>query len=184
MINNDYVVDMDWCKSGGYCDFLPIKNEPHLGFKHFKHKSRARDTLFYQTLLSKFNLAPKPITELCKIPYCYDPEILRYWTPDTTVTDWGYVTEKADILEVDDDNIPYKEIQDLVDEIQNKTSLKFWDCHLENIGIVKRNNKDKLVCIDTGKESFTSYSNAWGGIEPGPKCVYCFRYCCECPDSL
>ena len=106
---------MSWCKSGGYCDFLPIKNETHLGFKHFKNKSRARDTLSYQTLLSNLNLAPKPITELCKVPYYYDPELLKYWIPETTVTDWGYVTEKADILEVDDDNIPYKEIQDLVD---------------------------------------------------------------------
>jgi hypothetical protein len=27
MINNDYLVDMSWCDSGGYCDFMPIRGE-------------------------------------------------------------------------------------------------------------------------------------------------------------
>lgn len=180
MINNDYIIDMDGCDSGGHCDFLPIKGEPHMGFKNFKHISKAKDTLHNQKILSRFDLAPKPLTGLCKIPYNYDPELLRYWTPNTTVTDWGYITEKAEILDVDDDNIPYQEIQNLVDEIEKKTSLKFWDCHLNNIGIIIRNKKEKLVCIDTGKESFTRYSNVWGNADPGPRCDICRGYSCEC----
>lgn len=171
---------MDWCESGGYCDFLPIKGEPQLGFKHFKNKRRAKDTLTNQIILSKFDLAPKVITGLCKIPYHYDAEILRYWTPDVTVTDWGYVTEKADILDIKDNNIPYKDIQDLVDEIESKTFLKFWDSHLSNIGLIKRNKKNRLVCIDTGNESFTKHTNAWGYSSPGPKCPECYDYCCNC----
>ena len=61
-----------------------------------------------------------------------------------------------------------------------KTGLKFWDCHWYNIGTVKRGRKNKVVCIDTGKESFDGDSNAWGFAEPGPKCCYCEKYQCKC----
>lgn len=178
MINNDYIVDMDWCKSGGYCDFLPIKDEPLLGFKHFQSKIRAEQTLANQKILSRFDLAPNPVTEVCKIPYYYDLELLRYWIPDKTVTEWGYVTEKAETIE-EYNHATYKQIQDLVDNIEKKTSLKFWDCHIENIGIVKRGKTKKIVCIDTGNESFTHYCNAWGGLDPGPRCAYCMKYNCK-----
>lgn len=179
MINNDYIIDMDSCSSGGYCDFLPIKGEPNIGFKNFKYKTRAKDTLMNQKILSRFDLAPKPLSGLCKIPYSFDKELLRYWTPKTTTTDWGYITEKAELLNVEDDSIPYDDIQDLVEEIEKKTSLKFWDCHINNIGVIKR-DIDKLVCIDTGNESFTRYTNAWGNINPGPKCGKCDEYSCRC----
>jgi hypothetical protein len=75
-----------------------------------------------------------------------------------------------------------KEIQSLVEEIYQKTGLKFWDCHWYNVGTVKRHNKRKVVCIDTGKESFDGDSNAWGFADPGPKCSYCNRYKCKCED--
>ena len=179
MINNDYLIDIDWCSSGGYCEFMPIRNEPTIGFKEFKFKDRALDSLKYQTILSKYDLAPKPITGLCKVPYYYDIELLRYWNPKETTTNWGYVTEKAIMID-EDKEVPFKRIQDLVEEIKEKTSLKFWDCHMENIGIIKRGRKKKLVCIDTGKESFSGYSNAWGFLEPGPKCPYCSKYQCKC----
>ena len=42
---------------------------------------------------------------------------------------------------------------------------------MENIGLIKRRKK-KLVCIDTGKESFSGYSNAWGYLDPGPKILF------------
>jgi hypothetical protein len=72
------------------------------------------------------------------------------------------------------------EIQNLVNIIHDKTGLKFWDCHYYNIGYVTRNKKSKLVCIDTGKESFDRECNAWGFSEPGPKCNYCKKYQCKC----
>ena len=175
MVNNDYLVDTSYMDdSGSYCDFLPIKGEDNLGFKSFKLKARADETYKIQKKLAKFNLAPQIITEVCKIPYSFDPELLKYWTPEQTVTSWGYVTEKATLLDVDE--TPYDQLQHLVDIIKEYTGLKFWDCHWTNVGYTN----NRLVCIDTGKESFTPYCNAWGFLEPGPKCPYCNDYQCYC----
>lgn len=179
MINNDYLVDMSWHDSGGYCDFLPIKDHADLGFKCFHKKYRAYNARKYQSMLSKFDLAPKVLTGICRISYCYDIEFLRVHNPKVTVTEWGYITEKATMLDIDA-KIPYKKIQDLVDVIREKTGLKFWDCHEHNVGYIKRGRNKLLVCIDTGDESFCGYSNAWGFEEPGPKCPYCNRYQCKC----
>ena len=178
MVNNDYLVDMSWCESGGHCDFLPIKANQNLGFKSFKTKTRAIDSIKNQLILYKFNLAPEVVTGLCKIPYSYAPELLKYWTPKDTVTSWGYITKKAAILDIED--TPYSKLQNLVNKIRQKTGLKFWDCHWTNIGYIKYKSRNKLVCIDTGKESFTPHSNAWGFEEPGPKCPYCTKYNCKC----
>ena len=76
-----------------------------------------------------------------------------------------------------------KNIQSLVEDIREKTGLKFWDCHWYNVGLVNRNNRAKLVCIDTGKESFNGVSNAWGFADPGPKCCYCNTYQCKCSEE-
>jgi len=179
MVNNDYLVDTSYMDdSGGYCDFLPIKAESGLGFKSFKTKKRALQSINNQIKLAEFNLAPKAHTSLCKIPYSFDPELLKYWTPEQTVTSWGYVTEKAMLLDVAD--TPYRKLENLVNNIRNKIGLKFWDCHWSNVGYIKRRGKSKLVCIDTGEESFSSYCNAWGFLEPGPKCPYCEKYNCYC----
>jgi hypothetical protein len=192
MINNDYLVDDSHADSGGYCDFLPIKNYPDLGFKSFKRKDKAQQALDYQKKLAKFDLAPIPITDLCKIPYYFDPKILAVWTPNQTTTGWGFVTERATLIDYENQetiNITgrntsphlYK-IQRLVDNIWQKTKLKFWDCHEHNVGYIKRGRRKHFVCIDTGKESFDPQSNAWGFENPGPKCPYCFKYQCRCGD--
>lgn len=179
MINNDYLVDTSYMdNSGSYCDFLPIKGEDHLGFKSFKLKARADETYKIQKKLAKFNLAPKLITSVCKIPYHYDVEFLKYYEPKETITSWGYVTEKAILLDTED--TPYVRLQNLVDKIKDKTGMKFWDCHWNNVGYIKH----KLVCIDTGKESFTPYCNAWGFENAGPKCPYCNKYQCYCSVAL
>tara|TARA_Y100000385_G_scaffold52656_1_gene49852 strand:- start:1838 stop:2407 length:570 start_codon:yes stop_codon:yes gene_type:complete len=178
MVNNDYLVDMSWCDSGGYCDFMPIRGENNLGFKSFKTKKRALESIDNQLKLAEFDLAPRIVTDLCKIPYSYDPELLKHWNPNETVTSWGYVTEKAMLVDVDD--TPYNKLQSLVDNVRDKTGLKFWDCHWTNIGYIKRGRRELLVCIDTGAESFTPYCNAWGYEEPGPKCPYCDEYQCYC----
>ena len=183
MINNDYLVDMSYVDdSGSYCDFLPIRGEDHLGFKSFKTKNRALESLDNQLKLAEFNLAPRIATDLCKIPYSYDPQLLKHWNPEETVTSWGYVTEKAMLVDIDD--TPYNKLQSLVDNIRDKTGLKFWDCHWTNIGYIKRGRRKLLVCIDTGAESFTPYCNAWGYEEPGPKCPYCDKYQCYCSVAL
>ena len=178
MINNDYLVDMSWCDSGGSCDFLPIRGYKDLGFKNFKNKGKAKTASSFQSKLSNFNLAPKLYSGICKIPYSYDPELLKYWNPKDTVTEWGFVTQKAEML--DETDHPLIKLQNLVDAIYKHTGIKFWDCHWPKVGYIKHRGRSKLVCIDTGEESFQGYANAWGYEEPGPKCPYCNIYACEC----
>ena len=161
--------DPDNYIEGGSAEFYYLKNEPHLGFKQFKNKKCALDAHKRQKKLAKFDLAPKVYTT-----------VRRLRTSWYSASGWGFVTEKALIL---DDNIMSKRlrhIQNLVDRIYEKTGWKFWDCHCYNIGYVQRNNKRKLVCIDTGSESFRCDGNAWGNANPGPKCSYCLKYMCNC----
>jgi len=160
-------------EEGGCAEFYWIKEDKTLGFKQFGSKKTATVAYNKQKLLSKFDLAPKVIGKITKLKY--------EWGDDT---DWGYVTERAKIL---DENVMKKrlrDIQNLVETIENKTRLRFWDCHYYNIGYVKRNNKAKLVCIDTGAESFNRDANAWGFGKPGPKCDYCNRYQCRCSNGF
>jgi hypothetical protein len=166
-IKNDIHYD-----EGGSAEFYLIKENESLGFKQFGSKRSATTAYNKQKLLSKYNLAPKIIGKITKLKY--------EWGDDT---DWGYVTERAKVL---DENVMKKrlrDIQNLVETIENKTRLRFWDCHYYNIGYVKRNNKAKLVCIDTGPESFDREANAWGFGKPGPKCDYCNRYQCRCDNT-
>jgi|688.fasta_scaffold01544_23 hypothetical protein len=159
-------------EEGGCAEFYWIKEDKTLGFKQFGSKKSAKIAYDKQKLLSKFDLAPKVVGKITKLKY--------QWGDDT---DWGYVTERAKILDEKVMKKRLKDIQNLVETIENKTRLRFWDCHYWNVGYVKRNNKAKLVCIDTGAESFSSIANAWGFGKPGPKCDYCSRYQCRCNDS-
>jgi len=183
MINKDYFAEDCASDSGGYCDFLRIKDNTEIGFKSFKTKHKAQIALNNQKLLAKFDLAPEPITDLCKIRYYYDTVLLKNWTPSVIFTNWGFITEKANIIDYDSIKSLYlHKIQKLVNDIWQKTKLKFWDCHEHNVGYIKRGRKKIFVCIDTGKESFEPHSNAWGFQEPGPKCPYCLRYQCKCSE--
>lgn len=186
MINHNYLIDTDNIKfsdSGGQCDCLPIKNNPELVFKAFNKKHKALAAYSIQKKLAKIELAPKLFSDLCKIAYYYDPKLLEFWNPSQTITEWGFITEKAALIDYEDvTKVPYKKIQDLVDAIRIKTSMKFWDCHENNVGYIKRGRSKKLVCIDTGPESFKGYANAWGFEEPGPKCPYCLKYNCKCSE--
>jgi hypothetical protein len=159
-------------EEGGCAEFYWIKEDKTLGFKQFSSKKSAIVAYNKQKLLSKFDLAPKVIGKITKIKYEWGDE-----------TNWGYVTEKAKILDEKVMKKRLRDIQNLVETIENKTRLRFWDCHYWNVGYVKRNNKAKLVCIDTGSESFSRDADAWGMGTPGPKCGYCSRYQCRCSDS-
>lgn len=172
MLNSKYLIDLSLgMNDGGYSALFRIKEEPLLGFKEFISKPRAKYSREIQLVLSKFDLAPKVYSNLCKMKY-------HKLFPSQT-TGWGYITEIARPIDKKGIVSP-KRIQDLVDEIFDKTKLKFWDCHFSNIGLVKRQNVKKLVCIDTGKESFDGYANAWGNPDPGPLCSYCLGYYCNC----
>lgn len=165
------IEDPDNYSEGGSAEFYYIKNNPDLGFKQFKSKKCAIEAYQRQKKLSRLDLAPKIFTS-----------VKRLRTSWYSASGWGFVTEKALIL---DDNIMskrLKQIQDLVDTIYEKTGWKFWDCHYYNVGYIKRGNRKKLVCIDTGSESFKSDGNAWGNPDPGPKCSYCLKYLCNCEE--
>jgi hypothetical protein len=159
-------------EEGGCAEFYWIKEDKTLGFKQFRSKKTATIAYNKQKILSKFDLAPKVVGKITKLKY--------EWGDDT---DWGYVTERAKILDENVMKNRLRDIQNLVKTIEEKTKLRFWDCHYWNVGYVKRNNKAKLVCIDTGPESFSSIANAWGMATPGPKCGYCNRYQCCCSDG-
>lgn len=171
-----YTIDYsDWFDEGGYCQFYPIIEDKSLGFKEFYSKRHAVKAHSVQKKLSKFDLAPKVYTKVCKLIMKDDQDY-----DFTMISDWGYVTEIADTK--NSDKVSLTRIQNLVDEIYTKTNLKFWDCHYYNMGMVKRKGKQKLVCIDTGKESFDNDANAWGNTNPGPKCEYCKKFNCKCEE--
>lgn len=175
MINNDYEIDYsDWFDEGGYCQVYPIKNHTSLVFKEFRNKKKASEAYSIQKKLAKFDLAPKVFGEICKLNFAQNIDIIF-----DECSNWGYITEYAKTCKANS-SIKMEHIQGLVEEIQDKTGLKFWDCHWYNVGLIKRKNKSKVVCIDTGKESFNGLSNAWGMNTPGPKCSYCEMYHCEC----
>ena len=170
-----YTIELDNSGEGGSAEFYLIKEDKNLGFKQFRNKKFANRAYNKQKLLSKHNLAPKVIGSVCKLPIQIDN------CPNYKLnTNWGYITERAKIVDEKIMKRRLEDIQTLVENIQKKTNLKFWDCHYWNVGYIKRRNKAKLVCIDTGNESFSSLSNAWGLSSPGPKCEYCNKYQCMC----
>ena len=174
MISTEYQIDYsDWFDEGGYCQVYPLKNSD-LVFKEFRNKKKASEAYSFQKKLAKFDLSPKVFGKVCKLNFAKEDGVIFYDT-----SDWGYITECAKTCKANS-AIKMSDIQALVDEIQEKTGLKFWDCHWYNVGLVKRNKKKKVVCIDTGKESFDGHANAWGGNTPGPKCSYCEHYQCKC----
>jgi hypothetical protein len=167
---NSFVIDdLENYSEGGSAEFYYLKNNPDLGFKQFKSKKCALDVYKRQKKLNGFDLAPKLYTDVRRLRWSW-----HY------ATGWGFVTEKAIVVEDSIMSKRLKQIQQLVDEIYKKTGWKFWDCHYYNIGYVKRPRRYKLVCIDTGTESFKSDGNAWGNPDPGPKCSYCSKYNCKC----
>jgi hypothetical protein len=158
---------------GGFCNVHEIVGHKDIVFKEFGNKKTAIESYKYQKLLTRFDLAPKIYSKICKLDYAP----YGFYSIDEP-SSWGYVTEKA--LPVNHTKKTMVLLQELVENIAIKTKLKFWDCHWYNIGFLKRGRSKKLVCIDTGKESFSGYSNAWGGSTPGPKCGYCNYYQCKC----
>jgi hypothetical protein len=170
------ISDTNLIDEGGSSEFYLINKD--LGFKQFRNKNTALAAYKRQKLLSKFDLAPKVIGVVRKIPIKFKTS----WSEDflakelTMKSNWGYITEMAKVVSESVMSKKLKQLQNLVDDIKAKTNLKFWDCHYFNVGYVNRNGCKKLVCIDTGPESFKSDSNTWGNSTPGPKCSYCNTY--------
>lgn len=158
----DSQVNYDEYWDGGYAQAYSVFNHPSLIFKEFKNKIKAQQAFNIQNKLAQFDLAP----------------LTQSLILQNKLLNWGFFSEKAKISH----SIKLSQIQSLVDDIYHYCGLKFWDSHYDNVGLVIRNKKNKLVCIDTGKESFDGYCNAWGFAEPGPKCCYCLKYQCRCSE--
>jgi len=169
----------DHSDQGGYCTFYTIKEDDSLGFKQFGSKTKADNAYSIQKKLSKFGLAPKVISKVCRLPYEIWIEDILYKRDQSL---WGFITERAELLHniSENDIFALRRLQNLVDNIHIKTGLKFWDCHFGNIGLIRYKGKNKLVCIDTGKESFHRDCNAWGFSTPGPQCCECGKLQCYC----
>ena len=165
-----YTINLDHSGEGGSAEFYNIKENKSLGFKQFRNKRYAIIAYNKQKLLSKLSLAPKVYGKVCQLPIPFSD----------IKTNWGFITERAKVVNEKTMGRKLKDIQKLVENIEQKTGLKFWDCHYYNIGYIKRKNKLKLVCIDTGKESFDCECNAWGNNTPGPKCDACNQFICDC----
>ena len=57
---------------GGSAEFYDILQYTTLGFKQFKNKKTASDTFAKQKILSRYNLAPKIIGKICRLPIFID----------------------------------------------------------------------------------------------------------------
>lgn len=171
----EYLIDYSgWSDEGGYCQVYLIKDHPQKVFKEFRSKTRAVRSYRIHKKLAKFDLAPRIYSKVCRLSFLEEDG----WRPDET-SDWGYITELAKTYP-EKSKIKAESIQELVDLIYEKTGLEFWDSHWYNVGLVLRNQQQKLVCIDTGPESFSRDSNVWGNVDPGPQCRYCAKYECIC----
>lgn len=148
---------------GGSVQFYHLVESRYLGFKEFYSKKQAQYAYNVQKKLSKLGLAPKVHGKVCKLK-------VQNWHEKSG---WGFITQ---IVKCGRKQLSRRKIQELVNNIYEKTGLKFWDCHDYNIGIFR----NKYVCIDTGKESFDEDCNAWGMNNPGPKCYECNKYECNC----
>lgn len=176
MINSKYKIDYSgWSDEGGYCQVYPINNHKKWVFKEFNTKTRAQKSYNIHKKLIIHDLAPKILSRVCRLYFEED----EGWDVNQ-LSDWGYIIEKAMPVKHTQDTMV--QIQNLVDQIYTKTGLKFWDCHWYNVGLVNRRSHTKIVCIDTGKESFDGYANAWALSNPGPKCEDCNSYKCECEE--
>jgi len=137
---------------GSFVNFYRLKNRKTIAFKEFENKRLAQQAYDTQKLLSYSDFAPKVHSKLIKIDI-WDEETRRYYR-----SNWGYITEIAEQLDVDDcgdDDNSSGERESLNYKMEEYYDLTFYDCHPLNYGYVKRKGKKVLVCIDTGKESFT-----------------------------
>lgn len=144
-----YVIDK-YCGEGCTTKFYKLKGSKR-GFKCFEYYDGAVIAHYNQKKLAELGFAPKVYSEIGKI------------RRGKKLTDWGYITEIAKTIvcpgnECDCcdreglEDIYSSEIDELVMSMEDH-GFYFGDCHIGNVGFVKRNGQNVLVCIDTGDES-------------------------------
>lgn len=181
---------------GSTNSFYKIKGKRY-GFKGFPNRSLADFAHKAQSILAAENLAPRVYSVVCKI------RVPNYFAESDgkggirainhmVLSDWGYLTEIAQVYECYSDDCcgdcaednccdNYGTIQDLLNNIEG-CGLDYGDAHSNNFGYVKRGKNKVLVAIDLGAESVTTDDNSypevcWDGTDNG----YC--NCEQCRQS-
>lgn len=123
------------------------------GFKQFVNKDDAEYARETQMILSQYTLAPKVLSEVGKIRRKSTKKL----------THWGYMTEVATMVCcggnegceycADAEDALCDDIEKLCTDMYDLTGFDFVDCHIGNVGFVRRNKESILVCVDTGRES-------------------------------
>ena len=126
-------------------------NQRGKGFKTFMDRESAEYARDVQLALSMSDLAPRVYSEVGRIRI------------GNRLSAWGYITEVAKTVTPHDISCECNKCVDIEDkyaveinELQNdieEAGYYFSDAHTGNIGYVKRDGYNILVCIDTGEES-------------------------------
>ncbi|NDA64506.1 MAG: hypothetical protein EBX50_21125, partial [Chitinophagia bacterium] len=122
-----------------------------------------------------YNLAPKVYSEIGRIRIGKEKEL----------TQWGFITEIAQMLGCGGNDCSCGECDDLYEEMYpsvrrlrkklDNIGVDFGDDHIGNIGYVRRRGRNVLVCIDTGEESVydDEYARDYSDYESDCSCEYC-----------
>jgi hypothetical protein len=142
------------CGDGSFTTFYKLKGRKTIGFKDFGSKHDAIESMENQRMLAKYDLAPRVYGKVRKIDWVDDEGVKHR-------SGWGFITEIAKTIDDDDYEGQYDSeyfrdsVDDLTHNIEMELGMYFGDCHSRNVGWVKRGGTDVMVCIDTGKESFS-----------------------------
>lgn len=142
------------CSDGSFTTFYKLRGRKTIGFKDFGSKNDAIESMENQRMLAKYDLAPRVYGKVRKIDWVDDEGVKHR-------SGWGFITEIAKTIDDDDyeDNYDTDDFRESVDNltynIEMELGMSFGDCHSRNVGWVKRGGHDVMVCIDTGKESFS-----------------------------
>ena len=150
-----YSIDNKHSGAGCASYFYKMKHSRR-GFKAFDNHDAAFIAHYNQTKLAEHDLAPRVYSEVGRVRIGNSKRLSK----------WGYITEIAtltccpgnscDCCDREDIECGLEEeILNLCDEMEN-IGFYFPDNHSGNVGWVKRNGRNILVCIDTGDESVQS----------------------------
>jgi hypothetical protein len=137
--------------AGSMSAFYVIDNKR--GFKEFCDKYEAEYAHSVQSKLEDYNMAPYVLSQVGKIRKSFGD-----------LSDWGYITEIAETIGCggnscscgdcgDDLEFSYDNRISKLARKMSEVGVEFMDCHIGNVGFVRRNGRKVMVCIDFGTES-------------------------------
>jgi hypothetical protein len=138
--------------AGSMSAFYVIDNKR--GFKEFAHRSEAEYAHSVQCKLELYDMAPYVLSQVGKIRMS-----------NGELSCWGYITEIAKTIGCGgnecscgecEDSLEYSyenKIGKLAHNMMYMAGVEFMDCHIGNVGFVRRKGKKVMVCIDFGSES-------------------------------